>query len=79
MINKIKILLLIILSTHLFSYNHPEIDWLTYETEHFIIHYHESTSRSAKEASLVAEEVYDSITKLYNFYPKTQRISECPK
>ena len=72
MINKIKILLLIILSTHLFSYNHPEIDWLTYETEHFIIHYHESTSRSAKEASLVAEEVYDSITKLYNFYPKTK-------
>ena len=39
-------------------FNHPELDWRTFETEHFIIHHHEGTERSAREAANVAENIY---------------------
>lgn len=50
-------------------YNHPELTWQTFETEHFIIHYHDETERSAMEASVIAEHIYPSITQLYNYEP----------
>ena len=37
------------------KYNHPELDWYTFETEHFNIHYHSETEISAREAATVAE------------------------
>ena len=67
---------IIFFCTHLFSqlewYNHSELDWKTIETEHFIICFHDETERSARETALVAEEVYDEITSLYNFRPSTK-------
>ena len=48
-------------------YNHPELDWKTLETEHFKIHFHQGTERSAREAAEVAEYVYEPITDLYDF------------
>ena len=36
------------------KYNHPELEWFTFETEHFNIHYHDGTERSAREAATVA-------------------------
>ena len=53
-------------------YNHSELEWKTFETEHFIINFHNETERSAQEASIVAEKVYDKITALYDFKPKTK-------
>ena len=53
-------------------YNHSGLNWQTIETEHFIICFHNETERSAKEAALVAESVYDDITKLYDFEPNTK-------
>ena len=50
-------------------YNHPELDWKTLETEHFKIHFHQGTERSAREAAEVAEYVYEPITDLYDFKP----------
>ncbi|MCH7939488.1 MAG: hypothetical protein IID13_07060 [Candidatus Marinimicrobia bacterium] len=50
-------------------YNHPELDWQTFETEHFLIHFHQGTERSAREAATVAEKVYGPITRMYNFEP----------
>ena len=45
-------------------YNHPELSWETIETEHFLIHFHNGTERSAREAALVAEKVYQNIRSL---------------
>ena len=36
------------------KYNHPELEWFTFETENFNIHYHDGTERSAREAATVA-------------------------
>ena len=54
------IILFILLSNLVVSqgwYNHPELDWQTIETEHFLIHYHTETKRSAEEAAAVAEKI----------------------
>ena len=50
-------------------YNHPELKWYSFETEHFIIHYHEETENTAREAATVAEYIYGPITELYNYEP----------
>ena len=39
-------------------YNHPELDWKTFETEHFIFHYHEGVEKTVSEAAFVAEKIY---------------------
>ncbi|UCD38155.1 MAG: hypothetical protein JSW54_01330, partial [Fidelibacterota bacterium] len=50
-------------------YNHPELEWQSFETEHFIIHFHQGTERSAREAATVAEKVYGPVTNIYNYEP----------
>ena len=57
-------------------HNHPELDWQTIETEHFSIHFHDETKRSAEEAAAVAETIYEPVTAFYEFEPdsKTQII-----
>ena len=50
----------IVLCTMLFSqgeYNHPELNWHTFDTEHFKIHYHDETEKTAREAATVAEAI----------------------
>ena len=51
-------------------YNHPELEWHTIETEHFIITYHTETERSARETATIAEFIYPFVTSLYDYYPK---------
>ena len=54
----------ILLVSGIFSqswYNHPELIWKTYETEHFIFHYHEGTENTVTEAAIVAENIYKPI------------------
>ena len=53
-------------------YNHPELDWKTIETEHFLIHYHAETKRSAEESAAVAEKIYEPVTSFYDFEPDTK-------
>ena len=50
-------------------YNHPELTWQTFETEHFLVHYHQDTERSAREAATVAEKIYGPVTRLYGYRP----------
>ncbi|MEE9162695.1 MAG: hypothetical protein V3U35_06955, partial [Candidatus Neomarinimicrobiota bacterium] len=50
-------------------YNHPELDWQTFETDHFLVHFHSETERSAREAAAVAEKVYGPVTRLYGYEP----------
>ena len=52
--------------------NHPELDWKSFETDHFVFYFHEGTERSALEASKVAELIYEPVTSLYDYYPKTK-------
>jgi len=47
----------------------PELDWYTIETEHFYVHYHKGTERTANIVAKIAEEVYGPITSLYNYRP----------
>jgi len=65
------LIIIILCCSYLFSqlewYNHSELEWEIMETEHFIIYYHQETKRSANEAAIVSESVYQSITDLYEF------------
>ena len=53
-------------------HNHPELEWQTFETEHFIFHYHNETERSCREAATVAENIYFPITQFYDFEPDSK-------
>lgn len=64
--------IILILSGLLFSqisdgFNHPELQWKTFETEHFVFHYHEGTEKTANRFANVAEHVYDTISNLYDY------------
>lgn len=52
------------------AYNHPELDWRRIETPHFSIQFHRGEERTAGMAAQIAEEVYDPITSVYNYWPK---------
>ncbi|CAN5652831.1 hypothetical protein BH10BAC5_BH10BAC5_03890 [soil metagenome] len=61
-----------------FSYSqfdpHPELDWFTIETKHFLIDYHNGTERTAQTVAKIAEEVYLPITSLYKYKPDEKVI-----
>ena len=40
-----------------FAYNHPELDWKTFETEHYFIHFHQGTRRTAELVGKIAEDI----------------------
>jgi len=56
------------------EFNHPEGEWYTVETPHFLIHYHDGTERSARLAGKIAEDVYVPITGFYHHEPD-QKVS----
>lgn len=51
---------------------HNHLDWFTIESEHFLIHFQEGNSRSAKITARIAEEVFEPITELYQLKPDTK-------
>jgi sugar lactone lactonase YvrE len=52
----------------------PNLEWRTIETEHFFVHYHDGTERTARVVAKIAEEIFDPITSLYNHQPD-QKVS----
>ncbi len=52
------------------EFNHPELRWETIETDHFVVHYHQGTERTANLVAKIAEEIYPHITGLYQQWPK---------
>ena len=52
-----------------FEYNHPELKWRSFETEHFFVHYAEGTRTTALIVAKVAEEIYPHVTGLYRYQP----------
>jgi len=51
------------------SYNHPEIEWQSFETDHFVINFYDGTERTAREGAAVAETIYPFVTELYDCEP----------
>lgn len=51
------------------EYPHPELEWNTIETEHFLIHFHRGAERTAAEVARIAEAIYEPITSLYQHWP----------
>jgi len=51
-------------------HNHPELEWKSFETEHFVVHFHQGTYRTANVVAKVAEDIYEPVTNLYNYKPK---------
>ncbi|MEA3392957.1 MAG: biopolymer transporter Tol, partial [Candidatus Marinimicrobia bacterium] len=69
----LPIILALILVSSLSAQNaphHPELDWQTIETEHFVFNFHEGTEWSVNMAMIVAESVYPYVTGLYQWEPK---------
>jgi len=60
------------LSAQLQSYNHPELQWQTIKTEHFYIHYHQGTTRTANLTADIAEYIYQPVVDLYGYTPDTR-------
>ena len=48
---------------------HPELEWQTIQTDHFYVHYHLGTERTARVVAKIAEEIYEPITSLYHYKP----------
>ena len=57
-----------------YDYSHNHLEWFTVESEHFLIHFQEGNSRSAKVTARIAEEIYLPITELYQLEPD-QKVS----
>jgi Tol biopolymer transport system component len=51
------------------EYNHPELDWFSFETDHFVVHFHQGSYRTAALAGEIGEDIYIPVTRLYNFTP----------
>ena len=56
------------------SFPHPELEWRTIETEHFLVHYHNGAERTGRTVAKIAEEVYEPVTAMYNHKPD-QKVS----
>jgi hypothetical protein len=69
-------LLLTILPLRLWAqpeeYNHPELTWVVYNTDHFQIYYYPGSERTARELARIAEDIYEPITSLYNWHPDSR-------
>ncbi|MFC1563934.1 DPP IV N-terminal domain-containing protein [candidate division KSB1 bacterium] len=51
------------------QYNHPELKWLTFETDHFVVHYHDKDHKTPFIIAQIAEEIYGPVTRAYKFEP----------
>ncbi len=54
------------------QHNHPELEWKTIETEHFSVHFHQGSERTARTIAAISETVYEPITSLYDYEPDTK-------
>jgi Tol biopolymer transport system component len=56
------------------DYNHPELDWKTIETKHFMVHFHNGAERTGRDVARIAESIYAPITSMYDHEPD-QKVS----
>lgn len=74
--NRISVVSIILLFTSFAAsqeeFYHPELEWRTIETEHFLVHYHEGTERTARIVAKIAEDIYKPVTSLYHHEPNSK-------
>ena len=58
-----------VLAQYEVQWTHPELQWHSIETEHFFVHFHEGAEQTAKITAKIGEEVYEPITRLYEYQP----------
>ena len=58
------------LNAQFYEYTHPELEWQSFDTEHFTFHFHQGTRRTAFTAAKIIEDIYPAVTGLYDFRPK---------
>lgn len=69
------------LAKNVFDHNHPDLDWYSIESEHFVVHYPQSRTKennahyltakwTAQKASKVAEEMWPRMCAEFNYYLK---------
>ncbi len=63
------VLLAAVVSNAQDDFYHPELEWHTIETEHFYVHYHLGTERTARVVAKIAEDIYEPVTSLYDHKP----------
>jgi Tol biopolymer transport system component len=56
------------------TFPHPELEWNTITTDHFLVHYHNGAERTGTLAAKIAEQIYRPITQMYRHEPD-QRVS----
>ena len=54
------------------TFNHPELDWRTIETDHFYVHFHQGTERTARQTAAIAEAIWEPVTAFYDYVPDTK-------
>ncbi|MBI3004087.1 MAG: PD40 domain-containing protein [Ignavibacteriales bacterium] len=64
----------VVLSAQEYEFPHSELEWYTLETEHFFVHYHDGTQRTAQEVARIAEGIFKPITEMYQHIPD-QKVS----
>lgn len=69
---RLFLILFFFISTITAEPNHPELEWFSFESEHFIYHYHAGTEQTARMVLRVAEEMYPYVTSVYDFEPATK-------
>lgn len=52
------------------QYNHPQLNWQSFDTDHFTVHFHQGTRRTALLVAQIAEDVYPHVTGLYRYQPE---------
>lgn len=58
------------LKAQYYEYTHPELEWKSFDTEHFTVHFHQGTKRTAFAAAKIIEDIYPAVTGLYDYHPK---------
>jgi len=51
------------------DFYHPELEWHTIETKHFLVHYHDGAERTGQVVAKIAEEIFEPVTSFYNHVP----------
>ena len=55
-----------------FFHNFPELEWMTAETEHFVVHYYPATEHTARLVVRICDQVYESVTSQFD-YPLSRK------
>lgn len=69
----LSLVLLVIFVPHTnaqFTEFHPELEWYTIQGKNCYVHFHEESERTARVVAKIVDEIWEPITKLYDYEPE---------